>query len=336
MSVDVPIKSQGDPSCVEPTHKGDPDPALSEWKSISSTSQDTSQEKGHAITTISHDTSESRHQVFGYNQRMGNGLGDQGGTSFNPLWSSPGKTKKFKKTKWNQSPLQQFPPVSPQSMPGNINSIGYGNVANLANQQAQNWPGTSQQWQKGHQDSTQGPPYFGGQFVQPTSIVPPCNLPPPGLTLPHNFPVNIPPPNFLPPGQPSVPFTNPAYSRPPPPLQANIQPGSSRFTNPPPQQSMFAPHYPPPQVPAYPSFSSPGAPEPQRYLPKSDQSPSKKIYTHFDGINKDTSPLKPSGGTRRGTSPSKPKKTTTVNLPSNWKTATDPQGNIYYYHTVTR
>lgn len=335
MSLDVPIKSQGDPTNVDPIQKE------SERKSISSTtSQDTSQEKSHAVSSVSHpDAPESRHQEFGYKQRMGNGMGDQGG-SFNTLWTSPGKSKKFgKKTKWKQNTLQQFPPsqVGPQGIPSNMNNMAFSAAGNVNNPQVQNWQGASQLWQKGPQDPNQGPPFFGstdqiayqqGQFNQPSSMgsgnMAPCNVPPPNLAIPPNFPLmNIPPPNFPPPGQP---FTPTPYPR--PSLNVTRYPNAQQGLAP--QQGHFVPNYPPPQVP-FQSYNSPS----QYNVSKTDESPSKRLYSQQEVIVKDTSPLKRSGGERRKSlSPAKPKKPT--NLPANWKTATDPQGNIYYYHTLTR
>ncbi|KAK3708092.1 hypothetical protein QZH41_019178 [Actinostola sp. cb2023] len=373
MSLEVPIKSQGIPSNIEPIQKDlsiEQDPAHSEWKSISSTSQDPSSSQGQAIATISPEGSEPRHQVFGYKQRMGNGMGDQGfgGPPFNPHWTSPAKSKKFgKKAKWKQQNAhQQFPltQVGPQGLVSNLNPIGYGTSGNLNNPQGQNWQGPSQQWQKGPQDTNQGTSFYGtseqlvfqqGQFGQPTcsnmgpsnlppSNMAPCNIPPPNLSMPPNFPRNIPPPNFPPPSQP-------VYPRPPPnvSLQSSLPPGSStmsRFANPQqvmPQQNIFVPNFPPP----FQSFNSPGAQQVQFNVAQSNESPSKRLYSQPEGLVKEAIQSSPaelesnvSSGPRQTNlrelaSPVKPKRTTT-NLPANWKTATDPQGNIYYYHTVTR
>lgn len=361
MSLDVPIKSQGDPSNMESKN-------TTQGEDESSTPQDpsASHEKCQTIPTISPEGSESRHQVFGYKQRMGNGVVDQGfGSNFGAQWASTAKSKKHgKKSKWKN--LQQFPPQqgSPQGIPGNMNPTG---VNWQGDQTAQNWQGALQSWQKGPQE--QAPSFYGpsepmpfqqAQFNQPPpGNMAPCGIPPPNLQLPPNFPRNIPPPNFPPPSQP-VPFTSP-YQRPPPTMAgmpSNIPPGGPPMTSFPnqqpmmqPQQNVFMPSYPPPQVP-FQSFNTQGDQPAQFNGPQSNESPSKGNINQTQGLAnvKDTNHLlqEQQGGkinehlvsrkTNSGDSslsPAKPKKPTS-NLPPNWKTATDPQGNIYYYHTVTR
>lgn len=354
MSLDVPpIKSQGDPSNMESRNS-------TQGEDESSTPQDpsSSHEKCQTIPTISPEGSESRHQVFGYKQRMGNGVGDQGfGSNFGSQWSSTAKTKKHgKKSKWKT--LQQFPPQqgSPQGIPGNINPV--------------NWQGdqTAPNWQGPLQSSFFGPsepmPFQQGQFNQPPpGNLAPCGIPPPNLPLPPNFPRNIPPPNFPPPSQP-VPFTSPPYQRPPPNMAgmpSNIPPGGPPMSSFPNQQQMiqppqnvFMPSYPPPQVP-FQSFNTQVDQPVQFNGPQSNESPSKRIISQSQGLGnvKDThhvlqdqqggklnENLVNSGSRKTNSrdsslSPAKPKKPTS-NLPPNWKTATDPQGIIYYYHTVTR
>jgi hypothetical protein len=118
-----------------------------------------------------------------------------------------------------------------------------------------------------------------------------------------------------------------------------------------PQQNVFVPSYPLPFQP----FNTQGNQPVQFNVPQSSQSPAKRIINRTEGFSnvKDThqafqaqqgSKLNESlinSGSRKtnirdsSISPAKPKKPTN-SLPTNWKTATDPQGNIYYYHTITR
>ncbi|XP_031552066.1 histone-lysine N-methyltransferase SETD2-like [Actinia tenebrosa] len=360
MSVEVPpIKSQGDPS-----NRGEDE---------SSQDPSSSQEKCQTIPTISPEGSESRHQVFGYKQRMGNGVGDQRfGSPFGSQWPSTTKSKKHgKKSKWKN--LQQFTPQqgSPQGIPVNINPDG---VNWQGDQAAPNWQGPLQPWQQGPQD--QAPSFYGpseplpfqqGQFNQPPpGNMTPCGIPPPNLPLPPNFPRNIPPPNYPPPSQP-VPFTSPPYQRPPPNMAgmpSNIPPGGPLMSSFPSQQPMiqtaqqnvFIPSYPAPLQVPFQSFNTQVDQPVQFNAPQSNASPSKgSISQPAGGLGnvKDTHHMLQNqqggklnenlvnNGSRKtnsrdsSLSPSKPKKPNT-NLPPNWKTATDPQGNVYYYHTVTR
>lgn len=298
MSLDV--KSKGDASNSE-VESGD-------RKSIVA-----SPDKINTTSSVSHDATESRHQVFGYKQKMGNGMGDQGSSP----WTTSSKSKKFgKKSKWKQF----SGPQAPQSLPV-MNPSAFGLGGNTNNPHTpQTWHGTSQQWQKGPQDPSQGLQFYGSsdhlayqQYGQPSSMGPGNIGPGPNFSIPPTFPISLPPPSFQNPGQ-AYPAS---FAQPPiagfPTQQQAIPP-------------QFVPNYPPPQLPfqAYSSTS-------QFNTPKTDESLPKKLQQQQQqqqhAIVKDISPSK----TRKSISPAK-----STTLPANWKTATDPQGNIYYYHTVTR
>lgn len=188
------------------------------------------------------------------------------------------------------------------------------------------------------------PPNFQQQnqpmMMQQNPLMPQQSVRPPPLHA------NQPP--FFSPNQQST------YNRPPPPLafQANVPaPPSSQF---PPSSSMQHQQYPqanfPPQPNQFPSFNSPNMPvvnalaaqelSPQGTVPMSMQQ--QAGHTDVEAFSLQTGAVSTSSVgmyvPREEPEPCTPSpvKHNQTHLPPHWKSATDPQGKVYYYHTQTR
>lgn len=158
-------------------------------------------------------------------------------------------------------------------------------------------------------------------------------------------------------------FPQSPYSRlpPPPPFQANVPtPPSSQFTQPnvlQQQQSQGVQAGFPPQQNQFTSFSSPTAPHLSVPPPSQQMSPPGNLpigMQHQDGSSEMaphaevelfslqtgavTTSSRETYKASEGSEPCTPSpiKHNPMHLPPHWKSATDPQGKVYYYHTQTR
>ena len=186
--------------------------------------------------------------------------------------------------------------------------------------------------------------------LQQNPLMPQQGVPPPPLQ-PNQSPA------FFSPNQQSP------YNRipPPPPFQANVPtPPSSQFP-----QSTAIQHQPipqgvqagfPPQQNQFPTFNSPAAPHlnippaqqlsPQGKLPVTGQhhgGPSEAVsHSGLESFSPQAGAVTTSSmetyESREGSEPCTPSpvKHNPTHLPPHWKSATDPQGKVYYYHTQTR
>ena len=185
---------------------------------------------------------------------------------------------------------------------------------------------------------------------------------------PHIPPHSVPPPplqgnqsQFFSPSQP------PPYTRlpPPPPFQANVStPPPSQFPQPnimpqqqlparnmqpgfPPQQNQYSYSSPPPpqlSVPPAQQISPPGKlPIPlqhQSSLPEAVTHPEGASFSHQTGAVTTSSTATYESGEGFAAEPEpctpSPLKHKPAHLPPHWKSATDQQGKVYYYHALTR
>lgn len=168
----------------------------------------------------------------------------------------------------------------------------------------------------------------------------------------------VPPPS-LQPNQPPFFSPNPQspYSRlpPPPPFQANLPTPPSQFL----QSNIMQQQQQPQNVQStfqFPSFNSPAAP-PLNMPPVQQTSPpgtfpvtaqvQGRSYEPSQSAEAESFSLQAVAvstssidayNTREISEPwtPSPVKNKPIHLPPNWKSATDPQGKVYYYHTQTR
>lgn len=221
--------------------------------------------------------------------------------------------------------------------------------------------------------SQQGPPV--PNFSVPPPNIPPMDFfrkfPPPNFpqqgqpSMMQNVPQNplmpqqaVPPPS-LQPNQPPFFSPNPQspYSRlpPPPPFQANLPTPPSQFL----QSNIMQQQQQPQNVQStfqFPSFNSPAAP-PLNMPPVQQTSPpgtfpvtaqvQGRSYEPSQSAEAESFSLQAVAvstssidayNTREISEPwtPSPVKNKPIHLPPNWKSATDPQGKVYYYHTQTR
>ena len=300
-----------------------------------------------------------KNKTFGYQQsyRESQNFGGQ------PLHSQPnmGETQGMN---YNQS-----------SSNVNMNPGGGFIAPNINSQQGSQWSGVPPQMRGSVQQMPQmlpGQVQNQGHNTQGAVGMPnaptnyPPNYPPPSVMPPSipppNFPRNVPPPNF-----PQQQQQHPAA-----PVQAHYLSGLQQYQGPPPQYNVPPPvnqYQYPSQVPQvayanqqgpFQQFSSPSTlAQPLGYsIPQAHQSSTGQLGSTIQPVLSvqpgyapaQAHPLPPLSPEKvavateeeKATSlghpsppPPRPKSKRPA-LPPNWKTATDPEGKVYYYHAVTR
>ncbi|XP_032241373.1 histone-lysine N-methyltransferase SETD2 isoform X2 [Nematostella vectensis] len=349
MSIDVPLVSKAEPSTgyatPEPVSKEDLTSDVIEGKtSVSSSAQVPSGADGdmNHIPTVAADWGEN--QVFGYNQQMGKE--EELAVAESEAQRNSRSRKQGKKSKWSKQGFQPFASHGPQVSQGPVRP-SY-NVPS-----GRPWQDPSLHWTGSILDQPQGIPYYGPQasggviFQQgPYPSHMPANAPPPNIPIQANFPRNIPPPNYIPPTQ-QMSFQHSPYNRPPP----NVIPTGNMVIE---ARFHAQQHGMPPQpntthmqAPGQVPFPGYGAPQGQQQNPY----PYKMVIQSPSAIQQDTMQPRDAKHPEPAATPESmgpesiiintehhhtPAKVKPRALPPNWKTATDPQGKIYYYHTLTR
>lgn len=200
--------------------------------------------------------------------------------------------------------------------------------------------------------SQQNQPMLPQQPPQQTPHIPPQSVPPPPLQGNQS--------QFFSPSQPS-PYTR---LPPPPPFQGNVStPPSSQFPQSntmqqqhprsvqpsfPPQQNPYSYNSPPPHIGIPPAhaqqISSTGAPvaPPQHQAGLSEEVPHPEVASFSLQTGAVTTSSSETYKCREGFPPGSepctpsPVKHQPTHLPPHWKSATDQQGKVYYYHALTR